>query len=359
MQYYHTIDSVAAFLFRRNVAKLNKTIKNSSKVVKKIFNKSVKIALPVVLGVLILYMIYADFDFAELSGLLKEMNLWWFALSTFFGIMSHVLRGWRWNLAIEPLGYRPSSRVSVYSVYIAYAANLVVPRVGEVSRCVVLEQYEKVPFAQSLGTIVTERAIDTVMVLLLTVVAVLLQWPVFARFLYDAGGGADGNHLFSSAAGWVIILISVLAVFALLYFLLRKMSFWNRIKVFVQSFTDGLVSLKKVKHMWLFVLETLGIWFCYFMQFYLCFYCFGFTGDLTVLAGLLLFVAGSIAVVVPTPNGAGPWHFAIISMMVLYGVSETNASAFALIVHSTQTLLVAVLGIYGLMMLQIRQYIRK
>ena len=126
---------------------------------KKIFNKSVKILLPMVLGALILYMIYSDFNFSQLWEPLREMDLYWFALSTFFGIMSHVLRGWRWRLAFEPLGYNPSSRVSVYSIFIAYAANLVIPRVGEVSRCVVLEQYEKVPFAQSLGTVVAERAI--------------------------------------------------------------------------------------------------------------------------------------------------------------------------------------------------------
>lgn len=327
--------------------------------VKKIFNKTVKIVLPMILGALILYMIYSDFDFAALSGPLKEMNLWWFALSTFFGIMSHVIRGWRWNLAIEPLGYKPSRRVSVYAVYIAYAANLVVPRVGEVSRCVVLEQYEKVPFAQSLGTIVTERAIDTLMVVIMTVVAVLLQWQVFLRFLTDAGFGTGGSDFFSSAGGWAIVLLSVVAVAVLLYLVVRKMSLWNKIKVFVSSFAEGLMSLKKVKHMWLFVLETVGIWFCYFMQFYLCFFYFGFCSDLTLLAGLLLFVAGSIAVVVPTPNGMGPWHFAVISIMVLYGVSSTDAEVFALIVHSTQTLLVAVLGIYAWIMLQIRQYIKK
>ena len=111
--------------------------------------------------------------------------------------------------------------------------------------------------------------------------------------------------------------------------------------------------------MWLFVLETVGIWFCYFMQFYLCFFYFGFCSDLTLLAGLLLFVAGSIAVVVPTPNGMGPWHFAVISIMVLYGVSSTDAEVFALIVHSTQTLLVALLGIYGIAALLLKGLRRK
>lgn len=326
---------------------------------KKIFNKSIKIVLPIVLGALILYMIYSDFSFSQIWEELKGMDMWWFAVSTFFGIMSHVMRGWRWKLALEPLGFRPSSRVSVYSIFVAYAANLVVPRVGEVSRCVILEQYEKVPFAQSLGTVVTERAIDTLMVLLLTVVAVLLQWPVFYRFVADAGLGLDGNSFFTSMGGWIVVLLSLVAIMLLAYLLLRKMALWAKLKAFFSNFMNGLLSLKKVKNAWLYVLETVGIWFCYFMQFYLCFFCFSFSSNLSLLAGLLLFVAGSIAVVVPTPNGMGPWHFAIISIMVLYGVSENNASVFALIVHSSQTLLVALLGVYALIMLQIRQYFNK
>ena len=86
---------------------------------------------------------------------------------------------------------------------------------------------------------------------------------------------------------------------------------------------------------------------------------FPFSSGLSMAAGLLLFVAGSVAVVVPTPNGAGPWHFAVISIMVLYGVSETDASVFALIVHSTQTLIVAILGIYALIMLQFKKRLNK
>ncbi len=325
---------------------------------KKIFSRIFKTVLPIVLGALILFMVYDDFDFSQLWSSLREMDLFWFAVSTFFGIMSHVLRGWRWKLTLEPIGYKPSSSVVVNSIFVSYAANLVVPRVGEVSRCVVLEQHEHVPFAQSLGTVVTERLIDTLMVLLITLLAVSLQWPVFVRFLSDAGvTSLDG--IFESVGGWAILLLSAAAVAVLFYILLRKMAFWRRLRTFLSNFILGAVSLTRMKNGWLFVLETVGIWFCYFMQFYLCFFCFEFTGGLSLAAGLMLFVAGSIAVVVPTPNGAGPWHAAIISIMLLYGVDKANASVFALIVHSTQTLLVALLGIYALVMLQIRKSTNK
>lgn len=335
--------------------KVNKTIKNISKVVKKIFNYILKTFLPLFLGLLILYMIYDDFDFSRLWVDFKDMNLFWFVLSTFFGVMSHVIRGWRWKLTLAPLGYRPSSSVSIYSIFVAYGANLVVPRVGEVSRCVVMEQFEKVPFAPSLGTVVTERMLDTLMVAIITAIAVALQWPVFAQFMHDTGVASSGESVFASMGGWAIVLLCVGAFVVLLALLFRKMSFWKKFRAFISKFAEGLLSLTKMKNGWLFVIETVGIWFCYFMQFYLCFFCFTFTSDLTVAAGLLLFVAGSIAVVVPTPNGAGPWHFAIISIMVLYGVSPEDSEAFALIVHSTQTLLVAILGIYALVILQLKR----
>ena len=281
------------------------------------------------------------------------------ALSTLFGIMSHVLRGWRWKLALAPLGYSPSNRVCIYSVFIAYAANLVVPRIGEVSRCVVLEQHERVPFAHSLGTLVTERLIDTFMVVSITIAATIMQWTVFKSYLSQSGFVAPDSGLLESMGGWLIVFLSALAFLVMLFLIVRKMNFWKKIRSFISQFAEGLLSLKKMDKGWLFVMETIGIWFCYFMQFYLCFFCFPFSSGLSVLAGLLLFVAGSIAVVVPTPNGAGPWHFAIISIMLLYGVSSTDAEAFALIVHSTQTLLVALLGIYALVMLQFEKRLDK
>ena len=79
---------------------------------------------------------------------------------------------------------------------------------------------------------------------------------------------------------------------------------------------------------------------------YLTFYCFDFSAGLGWVAGLVLFVVGSIAVIVPTPNGAGPWHFAVITMMMMYGVSKEDAGIFALLVHGIQTFLLILLGIW-------------
>ena len=322
---------------------------------KKILNKTLKTLFPLLLGAFILYIIYDDFDFSQIWQKLKEMDMFWFTMTTIFIILSHVIRGLRWKLALAPLDLHPTSSTSINSIFVAYAANLVIPRFGEVSRCVILEQYDRIPFAQSLGTLVTERLIDTLVVVLMTTAAVALQWNIFMEFINDVGIATPGNNI----GAWIVIALSAIAIAVMLYIFLRKFSFWKKIRNFIARFSDGLLSLTKMKNGWLFILETLAIWFCYFMQFYLCFFCFGFSSGLSVAAGLLLFVGGSIAVVVPTPNGAGPWHFAIISIMVLYGVSTTDAQVFALIVHSTQTLLVAVLGLYGIAALQLRGLRRK
>ncbi len=307
------------------------------------------------LGAVILFYIYRNFDFAQVSKAVEGMNMWWFALSCVFGILSHMVRGWRWRLPLAPLGFSPRNSTCVYSIFIAYAANLVVPRIGEVSRCVVLDRYENVPFVQSLGTLVSERLVDTLMVLLIMAVAVTSQWTVFYSFIVEAGVNTQNSGLFSSVGRLAVMALSLLSIAMVLYIIIRKMSLWAKLKSFIARFWDGMSSLAKMRNFSLFTWETIGIWFCYFMQFYLCFFCFSFSSSLSVWAGLLLFVAGSIAVVVPTPNGAGPWHFAVISIMVLYGVSANDAAVFALIVHSTQTLLVALLGIYGLIMLHIKK----
>ncbi len=321
---------------------------------KKLLKKTLELLLPIVLGGFILYWIYKDFDFAEAGEVLRYGTDWgWMSLSLLFGIMAQVFRGWRWRQTLEPLGAFPKRSDCVSAVFVSYAASLVIPRVGEVSRCGVLARYDGVSFAKSLGTVVTERLIDTLTILLITAVTVLLQMPVFVTFLQQTGTKIPSLLHLLTSVWFYIVLFCFIGVLMLLYALRKTLFFYETVKGFVLNIWEGVMSLRNVRDTPLFVFYTLAIWVCYFLHFYFTFYCFVFTAHLDVLAALVMFVGGTFAVIVPTPNGAGPWHFAVISMMMLYGVNATDAAIFALIVHGVQTFLVVVLGVYGLIALPI------
>ena len=319
---------------------------------KKTINKAVQIVFPLLLGAAILVWTYHGFDFRQVWEVMDgEMNFWWIAFSLVFGVLWHVFRGWRWNLTLAPLGEYPKLSDSVYAVFISYAANLVLPRVGEVSRCGVLAKYDGVSFSKSLGTVVTERLIDTLCVLSITAFTLLVQSRVFAAFFDRTGTNAHFfTHLFTST-NFYITLVCIAAVGVLAYFLFRNLSVFARVKGILGDIWAGCVSLRHVHRPVLFVVYTVGIWVCYFLQFYVSMFCFDFSSGLGWMAGLVMFVVGSIAVAVPTPNGAGPWHFAVITMMMMYGVSKEEAGIFALLVHGIQTFLLILLGIYGLVAL--------
>ena len=310
--------------------------------------QSAKIALPLVLGGAILFWMYRDFDFEHIEKVLaEEMNWSWMLLSFPFGILAQMFRGWRWKQTLEPIGESPRKATAIHAVFLSYAASLVVPRIGEFTRCGVLRRYDGVSFAKALGTVVTERAIDTLLMGVLALLTLLMQMDVFTTFFTRTGTSVDAViHKFSTM-GYVVTVICGVAVLLLLHFLLRKLSLYNKVKATVGGIWQGIISLRAVNNIPLFVFYTLGIWVSYFLHYYLTFFCFDFTAALGLECALVTFVVGSIAVIVPTPNGAGPWHFAVKTMLILYGVADVNALYFVLIVHTVQTMLVIALGVYS------------
>ena len=310
--------------------------------------QSAKIALPLVLGGAILFWMYRDFDFEHIEKVLaEEMNWSWMLLSFPFGILAQMFRGWRWKQTLEPIGESPRKATAIHAVFLSYAASLVVPRIGEFTRCGVLRRYDGVSFAKALGTVVTERAIDTLLMGVLALLTLLMQMDVFTTFFTRTGTSVDAViHKFSTM-GYVVTAICGVAVLLLLHFLLRKLSLYNKVKATVGGIWQGIISLRAVNNIPLFVFYTLGIWVSYFLHYYLTFFCFDFTATLGLECALVTFVVGSIAVIVPTPNGAGPWHFAVKTILILYGVADVNALYFVLIVHTVQTMLVIALGVYS------------
>ena len=342
---------------------------------KKLGSNLLKVIMPLFLGGAILYWMYHDFDFQTVGHvMLHEMDWTWMLLSFPFGILAQMMRGWRWKQTLEPIfsfeergkatGRRAelgnerrkeeqSSRYEVRAsichnaVFLSYAVSLVIPRIGEFTRCGVLKRWEGISFSKALGTVVTERAVDTLIVMLYSGLILLFEMSVFGSFFRKTGTSMDRILSSFSLTGYLVTAICAVAAALLLHLLLKKLSIYNKVKTTLSGIWEGVLSLRGIRNLPLYLFFSIGIWVCYFLHYYLTFFCFDFTADLGIGCALVSFVVANFAVIVPTPNGAGPWHFAIKTMLILYGVQDEQALFFVLIVHTVQTMLMVALGVWG------------
>ena len=353
--------------------------------VKTVISSVAKIVLPFVLGGAILWWMYRGEDFSVIKHVLtEEMNWTWMLLSFPFGILAQLFRAWRWKQTLEPIVrendssrnvecgmwnedtpaadnshqgnllphstfHTPQIRNSIctYAIFVSYAASLVIPRIGEFSRCAILKRYDGISFSKALGTVVTERAVDTLIVTIYSGIILLLEMSTFGTFFRKTGTSMDRILSGFSFTGWVVTAICAVAVAILLHLLFKNFSIYNKVKMTLGGIWEGVLSLKGVRNLPLYLFFSVGIWVMYFLHYYLTFFCFDFTEHLGIGCALVSFVVANFAVIVPTPNGAGPWHFAIKTMLILYGVADEHALWFVLIVHTVQTMLVIFLGIYA------------
>ena len=311
-----------------------------------------KIILPLTIGGVILWWMSRGFDWATLQrALTSEMDWTWMWLSFPFGILAQVFRALRWRQVLHPLGEHPRLHTSINAIFLSYASSLAIPRVGEVLRCGVLKRYDGVNFSHGLGTVVTERVVDMVMIALLSVLVFILQIPVFIEFFEQTGLSLSGFLARFTTTGWIVTILSGLLIVGMGAYLLRRYELMMRTRSVLKELAEGLLSIRKVDGVGRFLFYSVAIWACYFLHFYLTFYCFSYTRELGLTVAMVAFVVGTFAVLVPTPNGAGPWHFAVKTVLMLYGVAGDDGALFALIVHTVQTLLVAALGVYSLLAL--------
>lgn len=318
--------------------------------------KLLNLLIPFCLGGGILYWMYRGVDFGQMERtLLEEMNWGWMLFSLVFGVAAQLFRALRWRQSLEPLGEHPRLMDCVHGVFISYASSLIVPRSGELTRCGVLAKYDGTSFAKALGTVVTERVIDALLLLLLCAGVMLSQLAVFTRFFDETGTDmVEVLRGFTATGYWVTALcLVVTAVF--LGFAFRRFAFLGRFRQAAANVKAGVMSLRDVKNKPLLVFYSLMIWVCYFLHYQITFFCFDFTAGLGLTVALVSFIVGSISVIVPTPNGAGPWHFAVKTILVLYGLREVDAVTFVLIVHTVQTALIPLLGVFSLVSLGMRK----
>lgn len=321
---------------------------------KSMFRTIVKVVIPLAFGCLLLWYLYREMDFQEIIQVIKKGVRYDIILfSLLFGLGANIIRSYRWGLLIGSLGERFRIKNIIYAVLGNYALNLVLPRVGEVWRCGIVTRYEKISFTKLLGTLFVDRISDSIMVGLITLFIFIFNFNFFTSFLARNPALLDGfQTMFNSIWLYVTIVLAAIVLWFIFTYM-KNFTLVKKAKEMLNNIWAGIKSIWLMKQKGLFLLQTLLIWVGYFFYFYITFYAFDFTRDLGVGVGLIAFTMSSIGVAVPVQGGIGPWHFMVIATLVLFGVKETDAAAFALVVHTMQTVWTGLCGLFGIIALPI------
>lgn len=302
-----------------------------------------KVLISLGLGILLFWYVYRDQSMVELMANIKEAKMFWIILPLFIALLSHFLRAVRWKMLIDPLG----KKVNLWNIYGAvmagYCINYLVPRAGEIARCGLVKKYEGVPFTQLIGTLIVDRSVDIIVELIFIALTVLLQYNEIMLFV-------EQQHLIEGFLGLLNnpIMWVILAALVIIPTIFRKSiarsSLFAKVRGLWENVLNGLKSVLKLEHKGLFILYSILIFVCYYFMFYLCFFAFDFTENLSMLCGLSAFIMGSLGIIAPVQGGLGAWHFMVINTLLLYGVQEEEAQTFALLVHGSQTIMLIAVG---------------
>ncbi|MCK4561562.1 MAG: flippase-like domain-containing protein, partial [Flavobacteriaceae bacterium] len=183
-------------------------------------------------------------DITAIKNSFKTANYWWVVLSLFFGVLSHLSRAYRWQFLLEPLGYKPLFANSVMTVLVAYLVNLIIPRAGEIARATAISKYEKIPFEKAIGTIVSERISDVIMLLFIIAIAFFFQTELISSYLFKEDSS-------SSYSMWYII-IGIVFISFLFLWLIKKSNnpLIKKIQKFISGLIEGVISIFKMKKKW-------------------------------------------------------------------------------------------------------------
>lgn len=300
---------------------------------------TLKKILPLILGVFFVwysYHITSAEDRKRIIQAIGEANYFWIIISLICGLLSHLMRAWRWNLLLEPMGYRPSFINNVMAILVGYLSNLGIPRSGEFLRATTLSGYEKIPFEKTFGTIVAERVVDLVMLFLIVLIAALLQTQFIIDFFAE-----------KQLSPWLLLLalVFISAVSLIGWRLIRNSSHPLLIKIrnLAEGLLEGITSIFRIRKKWRFIILSFLIWFLYVFMFWCIKFSLPETAHLSFTAIIVGFTVGAFAITT-TNGGIGIYPLAVGKVLALYGISPASADAFGWIMWTSQTLMVVIFG---------------
>ncbi|TXK36395.1 flippase-like domain-containing protein [Pontibacter qinzhouensis] len=314
------------------------------------------------LGISVFLMWYAlrELDFERMWVELQQANFVWIVLSMLMGAAAYASRAYRWKMQIMPTGVSPSFANTYNAMMVGYLANLVLPRMGEVVRCSILKRTDNLPVNKAFGTVIAERFIDMLMLLLCIGLTFLFEFDqvldyflsLFADKYHSLEKSFDSLYLL---AGLLLLGTFVLLAMGVLFLnRLRNNVFFQKAVSFVRGMLQGIFSITKVKNQPVFWGHTLIIWALFYGTTLVVFYALPATSGLSATAGLSVLVAGTLGMAAPVQGGVGTYHLAVQATLMLYGVPKEAGMAYALLAHTSQTLLVVIMGVLSFIVTMLR-----
>lgn len=309
--------------------------------------KWLSIIIPLLLGIFFIVYAYNQFTPQEIEQIrhnFKNADYLYIFLSILFGFIGSFARSYRWKYTLEHLGYNVPFKNQFLAVNVSYLMNMFIPRSGEISRALVLKNYNQVPFDKGFGTIIAERVVDLILLMLMAALIFFLQFNIIKTFVLDYIPQEK------------IIVLSTTGI--VLFFIFFTLYRYSKLKIIVtlkdklSGLKEGVLSVINMKNKWQFLFYTVLIWVSYVLMFWVSIFAFPETSTLEFTAVLTTFVVGSIAIAF-TNNGLGSYPFLVSEILLFYGISATAGTAFGWVVWTAQTVFTLVLGLVSLFFLPV------
>lgn len=308
------------------------------------------------LGILLLWLAFRNVNFKSLAKNLKEANYYWLVLSIFFSLLAFVLRARRWQLLINPLGFHPTFWRTFHAMMIGYMANIALPRIGEVTRCVVLGKKEKIAVDKLIGTVIIERTIDLLSVLLFLIVIILTSKTLINKFLKESIFMPLREKALSVInLPWIFWALLAFFAVAALYLMiryrksLRKFRFFSKMFDIAKGVITGLKTITNLNRKWEFIFLTISIWVSYAIMTWVVVFCLKSTSDITFWNSLIILVVGGLAMSVPVQAGFGAFHWAVSQVLiVMHGISREDGLTYAILSHESQIIFEILVGLISI-----------
>ncbi len=285
-------------------------------------------------------------------------NYLWLLVSIILGILSHVIRALRWNSLLEPMGYKPKLKNTFSAVMIGYLANTALPRLGEVTRCGVLNKYEKIPMGKSFGTVMVERSLDLVVFAGLFFINLMIFYDKLGLYFREKVFNPMSERFQFENGAIFFLLIPALVFLSMAVLLLvyrrkiQHLTLYLKIKELLIGFWHGLWAVTKIRKPFTFIFHSLMIWFLYYLMIYVCFFTMPQTSHLGPDAALSLLMFGSIGIIV-VQGGIGIYPAIIAETLLLYNIPTTYGYALGWLGWTAQTLMIVITGLVSLVLLPV------